>query len=81
HFTDEKTQKDVIRQLAQRMQKGQCVAIDRPMFELLRQQYRLNDMPALLAKSGIVMTVLEVSETRAGEGDATLGLTWRLNLS
>lgn len=56
------TQKELIKAIASHIQQGRSIAIDKPMFELLRKQYRLDDMPGVLAKKGITMNVLEFSE-------------------
>lgn len=56
------TQKELIKAIASHIQQGRCIAIDKPMFELLRKQYRLDDMPGVLAKKGITMNVLEFFE-------------------
>ena len=56
------TQKELIKAIASHIQQGRSIAIDKPMFELLRKQYRLDDMPGVLAKKGVTMNVLEFSE-------------------
>jgi len=52
------------------------------MFELLRKQYRLDDMPGVLAKKGVVMNVLEFMEEQGqqkAEKNAISQTVWRLN--
>jgi len=56
------TQKELIKAIASHIQQNRSIAIDKPMFELLRKQYRLDDMPGVLAKKGVVMNVLEFME-------------------
>lgn len=63
-LSDIETQKELIRAIAAHIQQGKSIAIDKPMFELLRQQYRLDDMPSVLSKKGVVMNVLEFTEGR-----------------
>ncbi|HEX4856720.1 MAG TPA: hypothetical protein VFV28_07890, partial [Limnobacter sp.] len=61
-LSDIETQKELIKAIAAHIQQGKSIAIDKPMFELLRKQYRLDDMPSVLARKGVVMNVLEFSE-------------------
>ena len=76
------TQKELIKAIAAYIQKGKSIAVDKPMFELLRQQYRLDDMPVVLAKKGVEMNVLEFSEQSIEKNGArrhTSQTVWRLN--
>lgn len=76
------TQKELIRAIALHIEQGKSIAIDKPMFELLRKQYRLNEMPGVLAKKGIVMNVLEFQEEKLQENfqeNAISQTVWRLN--
>jgi len=61
------TQKELIKAIAAHIQQGRSIAIDKPMFELLRKQYRLDEMPGVLAKKGITMNVLEFYEASRRE--------------
>lgn len=75
------TQKELIKAIASHIQQGRSIAIDKPMFELLRKQYRLDDMPGVLAKKGVVMNVLEFSEENAKENFTRREISqtvWRL---
>ncbi|HEX4843985.1 MAG TPA: MFS transporter [Limnobacter sp.] len=76
-LSDMDTQKELIRAIAAHIQRGESIAIDKPMYELLRKQYRLDDMPALLAKKGAVMNVWEFSEEIAQNSEIS-GAVWRL---
>jgi len=76
------TQKELIRAIAAHIQQGKSIAIDKPMFELLRKQYRLDEMPGVLAKKGVVMNVLEFMEEKAQENFESAAISqtiWRLN--
>ena len=80
-LSEPSTQKELIRTIASLIQKEQSIAIDKPMYELLRKQYRLDDMPALLAKKGVVMNVLEfkqVNEQENLKNDEISTPQWRL---
>lgn len=76
------TQKELIKAIALHIQNGKSIAIDKPMFELLRKQYRLDDMPGVLAKKGVLMNVLEFSEETSHENlkkSEFSPAVWRLN--
>lgn len=76
------TQKELIKAIASHIQQGRSIAIDKPMFELLRKQYRLDDMPGVLAKKGVVMNVLEFMEEQVQQKvqkSAISQTVWRLN--
>lgn len=81
-LSENDTQKELIKAIASHIQQGKSIAIDKPMFELLRKQYRLDDMPGVLAKKGVVMNVLEFSEESGSEGLKKSEISpavWRLN--
>jgi len=63
------TQKELIKTIATHIQQGRSIAIDRPMYELLRMHYRLDDMPGLLARKGIRMNVFELVPEEGKEND------------
>lgn len=71
------TQKELMREIASHMNKGKVIAIDKAMYELLRKQYRLDDMPTVLAGKGVQMRVLEFKEEAASVGEA-FPVIWRL---
>ncbi|HEY1058442.1 MAG TPA: MFS transporter [Limnobacter sp.] len=71
-------QKELIRQIATHMQEERSIAIDKPMYELLRKQYRLDDMPAVLAKKGISMGILEFHEELKNDHAISQPI-WRLS--
>ena len=76
------TQKELIRAIALHMEQGKSIAVDKPMFDLLCKQYRLNEMPVVLAKKGIEMNVLEFQEEKLQENfekNAISQMVWRLN--
>lgn len=76
------TQKELIKAIASNIQQGKSIAIDKPMFELLRKQYRLDDMPSVLATKGVTMNVLEFLEEQgqqSAEKSALSQTVWRLN--
>lgn len=77
-FAEIGTQKELIRQIAAHMQEGRAIAIDKAMYELLRKQYRLDDMPAVLAKKSVVMTVLEFHEDISASAEISHPI-WRLS--
>lgn len=71
-LSEVESQKEFIKNIALHIQQGKSIAIDRPMFELLREHYRLDDMPGVLLKKGFIMNVLELTEEKAASS------TWRL---
>lgn len=76
------TQKELIKAIASHIQRDKSIAIDKPMFELLRKQYRLDEMPGVLAKKGVVMNVLEFMEEKSQENFESTAISqtiWRLN--
>jgi MFS family permease len=82
HLSEIETQRELIKAIALTMQKERSIAIDKPMFELLRKQYRLDDMPVVLAKQGIIMNVLEFSEEKSNapiHSQHNSQIVWHLN--
>ncbi|MFN7505435.1 MAG: hypothetical protein ACK5Q1_07725, partial [Limnobacter sp.] len=80
-LSENDTQKELIKAIASHIQHGKSIAIDKPMYELLRQHYRLDDMPGVLAKKGVAMNVLEFLEEQGQqktEKNAISQTVWRL---
>lgn len=63
-LSEDAAQRQLIQRIARQIQAGQSIAIDKPMFELLRKQYKLDELPLVLARKGIRMTVLEFFEEK-----------------
>ena len=58
-LTEEESQRQLVQKIATQIQKKKSIAIDKAMFELLKGQYRLDDLPGLLAKKNVSMQVVE----------------------
>lgn len=81
-LSESESQKELIKSIASHIQQGKSIAIDKPMYELLRKQYRLDDMPGVLAKKGFIMNVLEFCEQTPEEKPSKPEVqqrVWRLN--
>lgn len=63
-LSEDASQRQLIQRIAKQIQAGQSIAIDKPMFELLRKQYKLDELPLVLARKGVRMTVLEFFEEK-----------------
>ena len=62
HLSSIDAKKELIRHIASHMQQGKAMVIDQPMYAVLREQYRLDDMPHVLRQKGTAMNVLEFQE-------------------
>lgn len=84
HFVQEYTQLEeapaqgeLIRQIAAHIQQNRIIAIDKPMYEVLRKRYRLDDMPLVLFKKGFRMHVFECRTDTLDKEDNS-HLVWHL---
>jgi MFS family permease len=75
HLEEMATQGDLIRQIASHIQQNRVIAIDNPMYEVLRKRYRLDDMPLVLLKKNILMHVFVCREA-ISESEDNAHLVW-----
>lgn len=75
HLEEVETQGDLIRQIASHIQQNRVIAIDKPMYEVLRKRYRLDDMPLVLFRKGVQMHVFVCREA-VSENEDKARLVW-----
>lgn len=61
-LTETDAQRNLVKKIASEIQAGRSIAIDKAMFNLLTQKFKLSELPGLLKSKGVVMHIVQVEE-------------------
>lgn len=61
-LTETDAQRNLVKKIASEIQAGRSIAIDKAMFNLLTQKFKLSELPGLLKSKGVLMHIIQVEE-------------------
>ncbi len=63
-LTEPDAQRNLVKKIAGEIQAGRSIAIDKAMFNLLTQKFKLSELPGLLKTKGVLMHIIQVEEKK-----------------
>lgn len=66
-LTETDAQRNLVKKIANEIQAGRSIAVDKAMFNLLTQKFKLSELPGLLKTKGVLMHIIQVEEKKLAQ--------------